>query len=43
MNNKRTYYYAEFPIVTLFTDMTERSPTFSLSPVDTITTTEVKS
>ena len=43
LNNKRTYYYAEFPIVTLFTDMTERSPTFSLSPVDQITDTEPKS
>jgi N-acetylmuramic acid 6-phosphate (MurNAc-6-P) etherase len=35
-NNKYTTYYAEEGIVTVFTDSTERSPTFRLAPLDTI-------
>ncbi|CDW79218.1 UNKNOWN [Stylonychia lemnae] len=42
-NGGRTYYFAQHAIVTIFTDMTERSPTFSLAPIDRSDAKEVKS
>eukprot|EP00347_Sterkiella_histriomuscorum_P013077 403366111 len=42
-NQKRTFYFAQYAIVTIFTDMTERSPTFSLLPIDTVNAPVAKS
>lgn len=30
------YYYAENSMISIFTDLTERSPTFGLAPIDTV-------
>ena len=34
MNNRRSTYYAQDSMITVFTDSTERSPTFRLFPLD---------
>jgi N-acetylmuramic acid 6-phosphate etherase len=36
LNSSKTYYYADNLLTTLFIDVTERSPTFNLIPIDTI-------
>jgi hypothetical protein len=35
--NGKTIYFSELALLTVFTDCTERSPTFSLKPLDTKT------
>ena len=41
--NKRAAYYAQDAMISIFTDLTERSPTFGLSPIDTVGTATKKS
>jgi hypothetical protein len=36
-------YYAQDAMISIFTDLTERSPTFGLSPIDTVETDVKKS
>ncbi|MFC2165711.1 hypothetical protein ACFLT2_12055 [Acidobacteriota bacterium] len=42
-NNRKTTYFAKKALITVFTDCTERSPTFHLHPLDTIHEKERKS
>jgi N-acetylmuramic acid 6-phosphate etherase len=35
---KHSFYFAEDAMISIFTDLTERSPTFGLNPIDTIGT-----
>ena len=39
----RAFYYAEEAMISIFTDLTERSPTFGLSPIDTVNSFNKKS
>jgi N-acetylmuramic acid 6-phosphate etherase len=33
---KHSFYFAEDAMISIFTDLTERSPTFGLNPIDTV-------
>jgi N-acetylmuramic acid 6-phosphate etherase len=35
---KHSFYFAQDAMISIFTDLTERSPTFGLNPIDTINT-----